>query len=121
MPYDILTEREKSRYRKLALELLKYLQVEGFRVSASHVTGDEVDSGEPHSDSPSATGVLGTGGSVRNIERRFAYRLLVKLLEYVERVAICVKQNRDSDRFTRSKTFSQVSGARGGKGRKGLG
>lgn len=33
VPYEILTDKEKGRYRKLTNELLKYLQYNGYRLS----------------------------------------------------------------------------------------
>ena len=32
MPYDILTDREKKRDREAAMELLRFLQMHGYRI-----------------------------------------------------------------------------------------
>ncbi|XP_038072837.1 ryanodine receptor 2-like isoform X2 [Patiria miniata] len=69
VPFDILTDQEKKKDREMAQVLLKFLQVNGYRL---HRTSRQYD----------ADGLV-RGAST--IEKRFAYNLLEKLLHYVDK------------------------------------
>ncbi|XP_069958037.1 ryanodine receptor isoform X5 [Cherax quadricarinatus] len=87
VPYDMLTEKEKRKDRFRSIELLKYLQFMGYRLTRAH--GDEDDGG-------AASGA---------VERRFAYSLLEKLLQYLDCAAINMKLFRPSSNLSRRNSF----------------
>ncbi|ESO90186.1 hypothetical protein LOTGIDRAFT_123762 [Lottia gigantea] len=89
VPYDILTDTEKRKYREHAQEALKFLQFLGYRISRNS-RESEADSG---------VGVSAT-------ERRFAYSLLEKLLEYLEKASVNLQQIQPSSRFSRRESYN---------------
>ena len=88
VPFDLLTESEKKKNRERTQELLKYIQFMGYNLYKSkHGEG-------------------GSGGS-KNPENRFAYRLLEKLISYLDTAATSMKILRPSNNFTRRNSFSR--------------
>ncbi|KAK3867881.1 hypothetical protein Pcinc_026695, partial [Petrolisthes cinctipes] len=87
VPYDMLTEKEKRKDRFRSVELLKYLQFMGYRLSRAHGDGED------------------TGGASGAVERRFAYSLLEKLLQYLDSAAINMKLLKPSANFSRRSSF----------------
>ncbi|XP_071832667.1 ryanodine receptor 2-like isoform X4 [Apostichopus japonicus] len=73
VPFDILTDNEKKSYRENSQALLKFLQVNAYRLHRQSIDGD---------------GVV-RGSSI--IEKRFAYNLLDKLLHYVDKAQTNLK------------------------------
>uniref|UniRef100_X1Z8I7 Ryanodine receptor n=1 Tax=Capitella teleta TaxID=283909 RepID=X1Z8I7_CAPTE len=91
VPYSVLTDKEKKNKRSKAQELLRFMQMHGFRVMRYSKEGPEA------------------GGSASGTEKRFAYSLLEKLLEYVDKAAYNMKKTLPAAKFSRRKSFSTAS------------
>ncbi|XP_048259812.1 ryanodine receptor-like isoform X9 [Haliotis rufescens] len=107
VPYDILTDKEKKKYRDHALELLKFLQFLNFRISSGGDLGldrrrESSSRHNPKSETDGGPGMSAT-------ERRFAYSLLEKLLDYVEIASVNMRQTRPSSRFSRRGSYTQAT------------
>ncbi|XP_069170443.1 ryanodine receptor [Procambarus clarkii] len=87
VPYDMLTEKEKRKDRFRSVELLKYLQFMGYRLTRAVGDGDD------------------GGASTGAVDRRFAYSLLEKLLQYLDCAAINMKLLRPSSNLSRRNSF----------------
>nr|AWV67093.1 ryanodine receptor [Mythimna separata] len=90
VPYDLLTDKEKKKDRERSQEFLKYLQYQGYKLHRP--------SKAPQSDTEQTT----TGVA---IELRFAYSLLEKLIQYIDRAAINMKLLKPSTTFSRRSSF----------------
>ena len=88
--FSVLTETEKKRPRERAQELFKFLQLNGFRIIAGITEPNKQGRGAGRHDDG------GVGGSA--MEKRFAYSLLEKLLEYVDKAAYNMKNTRPATR-----------------------
>ncbi|KAL3874970.1 hypothetical protein ACJMK2_037916, partial [Sinanodonta woodiana] len=104
VPYEILTDREKKKDREHAQELLKFLQFQGFRIISGDlgVEGRRKSSSRLGKDTEADSGVAGSA-----TEKRFAYSLLEKLLEYFDKASISMTQTQSSSRFSRRSSYSQ--------------
>ncbi|XP_075987925.1 ryanodine receptor isoform X13 [Anticarsia gemmatalis] len=89
VPYDLLTDKEKKKDRERSQEFLKYLQYQGYKL---HRPSKVTDSTEQ-----TTTGVA--------IELRFAYSLLEKLIQYIDRATINMKLLKPSTTFSRRSSF----------------
>nr|QCQ73687.1 ryanodine receptor [Mythimna separata] len=90
VPYDLLTDKEKKKDRERSQEFLKYLQYQGYKLHRP--------SKAPQSDTEQTT----TGVA---IELRFAYSLLEKLIQYIDRATINMKLLKPSTTFSRRSSF----------------
>ncbi|XP_050555823.1 ryanodine receptor isoform X36 [Spodoptera frugiperda] len=90
VPYDLLTDKEKKKDRERSQEFLKYLQYQGYKLHRP--------SKAPQSDTEQTT----TGVA---IELRFAYSLLEKLIQYIDRATINMKLLKPSTTFSRRTSF----------------
>lgn len=89
VPFDLLTESEKKKNRERCQELLKYIQFTGYNLyKTKHTEGDSTS-------------------SAKNPENRFAYRLLEKLISYLDTAASSMKILKPSANFTRRNSFSK--------------
>ncbi|XP_025103910.1 ryanodine receptor-like isoform X4 [Pomacea canaliculata] len=106
VPYDILTDRERRKNREHAQELLRFLQFLGFRISSGDMglerRRESASRGSRESEADSGVGVSAT-------ERRFAYSLLEKLLEYLDNASVNMQQMRPSSRFSRRESYSTAT------------
>ena len=89
VPFDLLTESEKKKNRERCQELLKYIQFTGYNLYKAKREG-----GDSSSDA-------------KNPENRFAYRLLEKLISYLDTAASSMKILKPSANFTRRNSFSR--------------
>ncbi|XP_012936331.1 ryanodine receptor, partial [Aplysia californica] len=106
VPYDILTDKEKKKNREHAQELLRFLQFLGFRIASTELglehKRESASRGNREMDNDSGVGVSAT-------ERRFAYSLLEKLLEYLEKASVNMQMTRPSTRFSRRHSYSTAT------------
>uniref|UniRef100_A0AA85JZA6 Ryanodine receptor n=1 Tax=Trichobilharzia regenti TaxID=157069 RepID=A0AA85JZA6_TRIRE len=106
VPYDILTDNERKRYRRLTHELIKYLQYNGYRLTV------RAGSGSPNATTPNGTGAGSTrlhDGRNSLPTSRFAYGLLNKLLDYVDSAMSSVREPMPSSRYSTSRSWLSSS------------
>jgi len=89
VPFDLMTETEKKKNRERCQELLKYIQFTGYNLYKA-----KQNEGDSSADS-------------KNPENRFAYRLLEKLISYLDTAASSMKILKPSANFTRRNSFSR--------------
>ncbi|KAL4003146.1 RIH domain family protein [Acanthocheilonema viteae] len=94
VPWDLLTDFERRKDRFRAAEILKFLQYYGYRVWSS--TKDE----------PSAERVK-IDSERSSVEKRFAYNLLKKLIQYLEQSSLKMKTIKPSQELTRQNSFKK--------------
>ncbi|CAG9530378.1 unnamed protein product [Cercopithifilaria johnstoni] len=96
VPWDLLTDFERRKDRFRAAEILKFLQYHGYHVWCS----DKVE--------PSAERVK-IDSERSSVEKRFAYNLLKKLIQYLEQSSLKMKTIKPSQELTRQNSFKRES------------
>ncbi|WKY11480.1 hypothetical protein Q1695_003218 [Nippostrongylus brasiliensis] len=91
VPWDLLTDFERRKDRFRANEILKFLQYHGYHVESPK---NEVSTDRSKSD-----------GERSSVEKRFAYNLLEKLIQYLEQASLKMKSVKPSQELTRRNTF----------------
>ncbi|CAI4225083.1 unnamed protein product [Auanema sp. JU1783] len=91
VPWDLLTDFERRKDRFRAIEILKFLQYHGYRVVC------------PLSEQ-SQTGMKNEGER-SSVEKRFAYNLLEKLIQFLEQASLKMRSVKPSQELTRRNSF----------------
>ncbi|EPB70936.1 hypothetical protein ANCCEY_09971 [Ancylostoma ceylanicum] len=91
VPWDLLTDFERRKDRFRANEILKFLQYHGY-----HVTSPLPEQNLERTKSESERS---------SVEKRFAYNLLEKLIQYLEQASLKMKSVKPSQELTRRNTF----------------
>nr|CAI5848298.1 unnamed protein product [Callosobruchus analis] len=99
VPYDLLTDKEKKKDRERSQEFLKYMQYMGFKLHRPNRGGVGGSSQQEQEQS--------TAGP--SVELRFAYSLLEKLIQYLDRATINMKLLKPSQTFSRRSSFCTSS------------
>ncbi|EJD76290.1 ryanodine Receptor TM 4-6 family protein [Loa loa] len=92
VPWDLLTDFERRKDRFRAAEILKFLQCHGYRVWSLNKA------------EPSAERVK-IDSERSSVEKRFAYNLLKKLIQYLEQASLKMKTIKPSQELTRQNSF----------------
>ncbi|CAB3399073.1 unnamed protein product [Caenorhabditis bovis] len=92
VPWDLLTDFERRKDRFRSSEILKFLQYHGY-----HVTCPK--------DEQSQSERLKNEGERSSVEKRFAYNLLEKLIQYLEQASLKMKSVKPSQELTRRNSF----------------
>ncbi|KAM7538970.1 hypothetical protein Aperf_G00000057777 [Anoplocephala perfoliata] len=110
VPYDILTDRERKRYRSLTHELIRYLQYWGYRLSCKPTNQQPDNTATPGtSATPNVMNQFAGERGEGHPSSRFAYGLLSKLLDYVEGAMSTVREDKPSRMFSRYQNLTQTS------------
>ena len=93
VPWDLLTDFEKRKDRFRAMEIIKFLQYNGYKIDcpAENMSIDRMK-GE---------------GERASVEKRFAYNLLEKLIMYLEQASLKMKSVKPSQELTRRNSFKK--------------
>ncbi|VDM52160.1 unnamed protein product [Angiostrongylus costaricensis] len=102
VPWDLLTDFERRKDRFRANEILKFLQYHGYHVESNEDLCNTMNC------SPKTESNLERGkneGERSSVEKRFAYNLLEKLIQYLEQASLKMKSVKPSQELTRRSTF----------------
>uniref|UniRef100_A0A915B3X3 Ryanodine receptor n=2 Tax=Parascaris TaxID=6254 RepID=A0A915B3X3_PARUN len=94
VPWDLLTDFERRKDRFRAAEILKFLQYHGYRVWSKRQS-------EPLMER------VKTEGERSTVEKRFAYNLLEKLIQYLEQASVKMKTVKPSQELSRRNSFKK--------------
>lgn len=93
VPWDLLTDFERRKNRFRTHEILKFLQYHGYRIYNTEVEPTTMEKkGE---------------GERSSIEKRFAFNLLEKLLQYLDQASSRMKSVKPSEEVTRRNSFKK--------------
>ena len=99
--YNQLTSQERKRYREKSQDLFRFLQLNGFRIIG------ELQSLLTRETPVNQREMLDESDiSAPSAEKRFAFSLLEKLLDYVEKASYSMKRVKPGARFTRRNSYS---------------
>lgn len=91
VPWDLLTDFERRKNRFRTQEILKFLQYHGYRISPSN--------------EPAAMERKQLEGERSSVEKRFAFNLLEKLLQYLDQASFRMRSVKPSEEVTRRNSF----------------
>ncbi|VDN03294.1 unnamed protein product [Thelazia callipaeda] len=94
VPWDLLTDFERRKDRFRAAEILKFFQYHGYRIWS------------PRKIEPSSERIK-TESERGSVEKRFAYNLLEKLIQYLEQASTKMKTIKPSQELTRRNSFKK--------------
>ncbi|KAM3723537.1 Ryanodine receptor [Dirofilaria immitis] len=94
VPWDLLTDFERRKDRFRAAEILKFLQYYGYRVLGSNRVEPSAERTKIDSERSS-------------VEKRFAYNLLKKLIQYLEQAFLKMKTIKPSQELSRQNSFKK--------------
>ncbi|CAJ0957143.1 unnamed protein product, partial [Mesorhabditis belari] len=92
VPWDLLTDSERRKDRFRAAEILKFWQYHGYRIFKIEKKGEHQDR-------------MKMEGERSSIDKRFAFNLLEKLLQYLEQASVKMKSVKPSQELTRRNSF----------------
>ncbi|XGW02944.1 hypothetical protein V3C99_014731 [Haemonchus contortus] len=90
VPWDLLTDFERRKDRFRATEILKFVQYHGYHIESPPEQSSDRTKNE---------------GERSSVEKRFAYNLLEKLIQYLEQASLKMKSVKPSQELTRRNTF----------------
>lgn len=94
VPWDLLTDFERRKNRFRTQEIIKFLQYHGYRI----ILGPEMET---------LTGHTKVEGERSSVEKRFAFNLLEKLLQYLDQASFRMKSVKPSEEVTRRNSFKK--------------
>ncbi|KHN75295.1 Ryanodine receptor 44F [Toxocara canis] len=94
VPWDLLTDFERRKDRFRAAEILKFLRYHGYRVCCMR-------------DSEPSTERIKMEGERSTVEKRFAYNLLEKLIQYLDQASVKMKTVKPSQELSRRNSFKK--------------
>ncbi|KAI6242082.1 Ryanodine receptor 1 [Aphelenchoides fujianensis] len=94
VPWDLLTDFERRKNRFRAQEILKFLQYHGYRISLNADAEPQVERNKVE-------------GERSSVEKRFAFNLLEKLLQYLDQASFRMKSVKPSEELTRRNSFKR--------------
>ena len=96
VPWDLLTDFERRKNRFRSQEILKFLQYYGYRIMLAADAEPAAERGK-------------VDGERSSVEKRFAFNLLEKLLQYLEQASFRMRSVKPSEQLTRRNSFKKES------------
>uniref|UniRef100_A0A914BY34 Uncharacterized protein n=1 Tax=Acrobeloides nanus TaxID=290746 RepID=A0A914BY34_9BILA len=94
VPWDLLTDFERRKDRFRAQEILKFFQYHGYKINCT-------------AEAEATTDRVKTEGERSSVEKRFAFNLLEKLIQYLEQASGRMKSVKPSQELTRRNSFKK--------------
>uniref|UniRef100_A0AC34QR18 Ryanodine receptor n=1 Tax=Panagrolaimus sp. JU765 TaxID=591449 RepID=A0AC34QR18_9BILA len=94
VPWDLLTDFERRKDRFRAAEILKFFQYHGYRIYGFNENEPSIER-------------VKSEGERSSVEKRFAYNLLEKLLQYLEQASFRMRSIKPSQELTRRNSFKR--------------
>ena len=94
VPWDLLTDFERRKNRFRTQEIIKFLQYHGYRITLSPDVEPFMERNKAENERSS-------------VEKRFAFNLLEKLLQYLDQASFRMKSVKPSEEVTRRNSFKK--------------